>query len=55
MKDVFVEITEKSFGCVCVVNKDNKIVGVITDGYLIRKLTVNFLEMKACETMTKKS
>ena len=53
MKDVFVEITEKSFGCVCVVNKDNKIVGVNTDGDLIRKITVNFLEKKACETMTK--
>lgn len=52
MKDVLVEMTEKSFGCVCVVNEDNKIVGVITDGDLRRKITVNFLEMKACEVMT---
>ena len=33
--------------------EDNKIVGVITDGYLIRKSTVNFLEMKACQVMEK--
>ena len=51
MKDVLVEITEKSFGCVCLVNEDNKIIGVITYGDLGRKITVNFLEMKACQVM----
>ena len=53
MKDVLAEITEKSFGCICLVNEDIKIIGVITDGDLGRKITVNFLEMKACEVMTK--
>ena len=48
MKDVLAEITEKSFGCICLVNEDIKIIGVITDGDLGRKITVNFLEMKAC-------
>ena len=51
MKDVLVVITEKSFGCVCLVNEDNKIIGVITDGDLGRKITVNFFEMKACQVM----
>ena len=51
MKDVLAEITEKSFGCICLVNEDIKIIGVITDGDLGRKITVNFLEMKACQVM----
>ena len=51
MKDVLVEITEKSFGCVCLVNEDNKIIGVITEGDLGRKITVNFFEMKACQVI----
>ena len=51
MKDVLVVITEKSFGCVCLVNEDNKIIGVITDGDLGRKITVNFLKIKAFQVM----
>lgn len=53
MKDVLVEITEKSFGCVCLVNEDNKIIGVITEGDLGRKITVNFFEMKTCQVIKK--
>ena len=53
MKDVLAEITEKSIGCICLVNEDIKIIGVITDGDLGRKITVNFLEMKACQVMEK--
>ena len=53
MKDFLVEMAKKSLGCVCVVNEDNKIVGAITYCDLRRKFTVNFLEMKACEVMTK--
>ncbi|MDR1982204.1 MAG: KpsF/GutQ family sugar-phosphate isomerase [Holosporaceae bacterium] len=52
MKSVLVEMTQKSFGCVCVVNDINKIVGVITDGDLRRSICPNFLEMKASEIMT---
>ena len=55
MKDGLAEITEKSFGCICLVNEDIKIIGVITDGDLGRKITVNFLEMKACQVKKKKS
>ena len=43
----------KSFGWVRLVIEDNKIIGVITDGDLGRKITVNFLEMKACQVMEK--
>ena len=53
MKDVLVVITEKSFWCVCLVNEDNKIIGVLTDGDLGRKITVNFVKMKACPVMEK--
>ncbi|MDR0968593.1 MAG: KpsF/GutQ family sugar-phosphate isomerase [Holosporaceae bacterium] len=53
MKGVLVEMTQKSFGCVCVVNDNNKIVGVITDGDLRRGICPNFLEMRACEVMSK--
>ena len=53
MKDVLVVITEKSFGCVCLVYEDNKIIGVITDGDLGRKIPVNFDKMKNCPVMEK--
>ncbi|MDR2107744.1 MAG: KpsF/GutQ family sugar-phosphate isomerase [Holosporaceae bacterium] len=52
MKFVLPEMTRKSFGCVCVLNKIGKIVGVITDGDLRRNICSNFLEMKASEVMT---
>ena len=53
MKDVLVVITEKSFGCLFLINEDNKIIGVITEGDLGRKITVNFFEMKACQVIKK--
>ena len=43
MSKVIVSMTQKSFGCIGVVNKQNKIIGIITDGDLRRKLTQNFL------------
>ncbi len=52
MKDVLIEMTNKSFGCVCVVDNEGKIVGIITDGDLRRKINSNFLEQKAFEVMT---
>jgi len=54
MKSVLIEMTSKSFGCTCVVNSKNKIVGIITDGDLRRKISNNFLEMKACDIMSRK-
>jgi arabinose-5-phosphate isomerase len=53
MESVLSEMTSKTFGCACVVNADNQIVGIITDGDLRRKITNNFLEMKARDVMSK--
>ncbi|MDR2723851.1 MAG: KpsF/GutQ family sugar-phosphate isomerase [Holosporaceae bacterium] len=53
MKSVLLEMTTKAFGCACVVNVHNKIIGIITDGDLRRGICSNFLEMKASEIMTK--
>ncbi|MBR1735298.1 MAG: KpsF/GutQ family sugar-phosphate isomerase [Alphaproteobacteria bacterium] len=53
MKSVLIEMTSKSYGCACVVDKTNKIIGVITDGDLRRNILVDFLDMKACEVMSK--
>lgn len=53
MKSVLIEMTAKSFGCACVVDKYDKIVGVITDGDLRRHISINFLDMKAREIMSK--
>ncbi|MDR2068057.1 MAG: KpsF/GutQ family sugar-phosphate isomerase [Holosporaceae bacterium] len=51
MKSVLIEMTKKSFGCTCVVNAKNKIVGIITDGDLRRSISPNFLDMKARDIM----
>ena len=52
MKDVLVEMTNKSFGCACVVDEEGKIIGIITDGDLRRKINSKFLDQKAFEIMT---
>jgi arabinose-5-phosphate isomerase len=53
MKFVLMEMTTKSFGCACVVNAENRIVGVITDGDLRRSISPHFLDMKASDIMTR--
>ncbi len=53
MSKSLITMTKKSFGCVGVVNKQKKIVGIITDGDLRRNLNSNFFEKKASEVMTK--
>ena len=50
MKDVLFVITEKSF----MFSKwRQQNIGIITDGDLGRKITVNFVKMKACPVMEK--
>jgi arabinose-5-phosphate isomerase len=51
MKYVLQEMTEKKFGCTCVVNSAGEVVGAITDGDLRRKIKNDFLDTKACEVM----
>ncbi|MDR0580623.1 MAG: KpsF/GutQ family sugar-phosphate isomerase, partial [Holosporaceae bacterium] len=53
MKFVLLEMTAKSFGCTGVIDVQNKIIGIITDGDLRRSICSNFLEMKACEIMSR--
>ena len=53
MSKVIVSMTQKSFGCIGVVNKQNKIIGIITDGDLRRKIYSKFFDKQASEIMTK--
>ena len=53
MSKALLTMTQKSFGCIGVVNKKKQIVGIITDGDLRRKLNSKFFEKKAEEVMTK--
>ena len=53
MSEALIEMTKKSFGCLGVVDSKNKIIGIITDGDLRRKMNSKFFEKKAAEIMTK--
>ena len=53
MKKVIIEMTKKSFGHVGVINKNQEIIGIITDGDLRRGLNASFLEKLAKDVMTK--
>ena len=52
MSKALITMTKKSFGCIGVINKNEQIVGIITDGDLRRKLNSKFFEKKASEIMT---
>ena len=52
MATVIVEMTTKSLGCTAVVNSQNQLVGIITDGDLRRNLNNNFLENTANSIMS---
>ena len=54
MSTAIVTMTKKSFGCIGVIDNNNKIIGIITDGDLRRKINSRFFEKKASEIMTKK-
>ena len=53
MSKALITMTKKSFGCIGVINNNEQIVGIITDGDLRRKLNSKFFEKKASEIMTK--
>ncbi len=53
MSKALLTMTNKSFGCIGVINSRKQIVGIITDGDLRRKLNSKFFEKKASEIMTK--
>ena len=53
MSSALLTMTKKSFGCVGVINKLNKLVGIITDGDLRRNMDNDFINKTAAEVMTK--
>ena len=54
MSKVLIQMTKKSFGCIGVINNNNNLIGIITDGDLRRNMDNKFLNKKAYEIMTKK-
>ena len=54
MSKALILITEKSFGCVGVINNKGNLVGVITDGDLRRNMDSNIINKKAKLVMTHK-
>jgi len=53
MKQAILEMTSKHLGCTAVINDNQKLTGIITDGDLRRHLAENFLEDVAKNVMTK--
>ena len=53
MSKALLVMTQKRFGCIGVVNNKKRIVGIITDGDLRRKMNSKFFEKTASEIMTK--
>ncbi len=53
MSEALVVMTEKSFGCLGVIDASGQLIGIITDGDLRRKMGPNLLEAKAESVMTR--
>ena len=54
MSKTLITMTKKSFGCIGVINKGQKLVGIITDGDLRKKMNNKLFNLTAAEIMTKK-
>ncbi|MGI9406014.1 MAG: KpsF/GutQ family sugar-phosphate isomerase [Hyphomicrobiaceae bacterium] len=52
MADALVTMTTKSFGCIGIVDENGKLIGIITDGDLRRKMADNLLSKTVQEVMT---
>jgi arabinose-5-phosphate isomerase len=55
MRDVIYEMSSKKLGMTCVVDPDNRLLGIITDGDLRRQMerASNVLELSAADAMTR--
>jgi arabinose-5-phosphate isomerase len=53
MSKIIISMSEKSFGCICIINTKGEVEGIITDGNLRRHMSSNLLAMTAKEVMTK--
>ena len=54
MTKTLITMTRKSFGCIGVIGKGQKLVGIITDGDLRKKMNNKLFNLTASEIMTKK-
>ncbi len=54
MSKALLVMTNKSFGCVGVINNSKSLIGIITDGDLRRNMNKDLINKKASEVMTKK-
>ncbi len=53
MSDALIEMTKKRLGCVAVVNKQNELLGILTDGDLRRHMGKDLLSQPVRKLMTK--
>ena len=53
MPDAIIVLSQKRFGCVCVVDDEGKLAGIVTDGDLARNLNRNLGAMTVEEVMTR--
>jgi arabinose-5-phosphate isomerase len=53
MSDALVEMSAKGFGCVCIVDQDGDLAGIITDGDLRRHMRPDLMTALVDEVMTK--
>jgi len=54
MSKTLITMTKKSFGCIGVINKKQKLTGIITDGDLRKKMNNKLFNLTASQIMTKK-
>jgi len=54
MSEALVIMTEKSFGCLGIVDDAGKLIGMITDGDLRRHMGANLIKARTSEIMTRK-
>ena len=53
MTETLIEMTQKSLGCAVIVDKNQEVIGVITDGDLRRHMSDNLITLNADKVMTK--
>ena len=53
MSDALIKMTQKSFGCLGVINLKSNLIGIITDGDLRRNMDQNIINKTTSEVMTK--
>jgi arabinose-5-phosphate isomerase len=52
MSDAILEMTKKSFGCIGIVDREGRLVGIITDGDLRRHMSSDLLLQRTADVMT---